>query len=97
MIMLSHPQEQSELLPQRELVLPHPPQKNSKMMIQIMELHPHPLLERLDVPHPQFVAVKSLIALPPKGFCLWFIICTMACMCFLIAKIFCFLIEIYLK
>ena len=30
-------------------------------MIQIIELHPHPL----SVEHPQFVAVKSLIRNPP--------------------------------
>lgn len=82
-----HPHPQSELLPKKPLLLPHPPQKKSKMMIQIKELlhpHPHPLLEEGDVPHPHPVAVKSLIVLPPKGFYLWFIICTMACMCFLI-------------
>lgn len=85
--MLSHPHPQSELLLKKPLLLPHPPQKKSKMMIQIKELlhpHPHPLLEEGDVPHPHPVAVKSLIVLPPKGFYLWFIICTMACMCFLI-------------
>ncbi len=46
-----------------------------------MEQHPFPLLL---FPHPHPVAVKSLIImLPPKGFCLWFIICDMACMCLL--------------
>ena len=31
-------------------------------MIQIIELHPHPL----SVEHPQFVAVKSLMEKPPN-------------------------------
>lgn len=87
--MLSHPQPQpqSELLLKKLPLLPHPPQKKSKMIIQIKELlHPHPLLEEGDVPHPHPVAVKSLIVLPPKGFYLWFIICTTACMCFHILK-----------
>lgn len=80
-MMLSHPHPQSELPPKKPLLLPHPPQKKSKMIIQMMELHPHPLLER-ELPHPHPVAVKSLIVLPPKGYYLWFIICGMACMCF---------------
>ncbi len=63
MIMLSHPHPLSELLlnklPPQPLLLP--PQQDSKRMIQIMELHPHPLFEVVDVPHPHPVAVKSLI------------------------------------
>lgn len=56
-----HPQ--SELPP--KIPLPHPQpsllllQKKSRIMIQIIELHPHP--ELLFALHPQFVAVKSLI------------------------------------
>ena len=34
------------------------PQQERRRMIQIIELHPHPL----SVEHPQFVAVKSLIS-----------------------------------
>lgn len=64
--MLSHPHPLSEF-PKRPL-FPHPPQKESKIIIQIMELHPNPLLlEAVEEPHPQPVAVKSLIVLPPKG------------------------------
>lgn len=65
--MLSHPQPLSELLKKLPL-FPHPPQRESKIIIQMMELHPHPLLESVEEPHPHPVAVKSLIALPPKGF-----------------------------
>lgn len=64
------------LLPQ--LSLP-PPQKQSKMIIQSMELHPQP--ELLFVPQPHPVAVKSLIDLPPKIY-LWFILCGIAWFCF---------------
>lgn len=68
-MMLSHPHPPSELL-KRPLLPPHPlpPQKKSKKIIQMMELHPHPLLESVEAPHPHPVAVKSLIVLPPKGF-----------------------------
>lgn len=87
-MMLSHPHPQSELFPKKLPLLPHPPQKKSKKMIQIMELHPHPLLELGDV-HPHPVAVKSLIVFASKRFfVLWFIICGMACMCFRFQKIF---------
>ena len=57
----------SELPPNRPLnpLPPHPPQQESKRIIQMMELHPHPLLTVL-APHPQPVAVKSLMILPPK-------------------------------
>lgn len=62
MRMMSHPHPLSPLL-NRLLPLPHPhpPQKKSKRMIQIKELHPHPLLEFAEVPHPHPLAVKSLI------------------------------------
>lgn len=77
-MMLSHPQPQLlSLLLNKPLL---PPQQHSKRMIQIMELHPHPLLL---FPHPHPVAVKSLIYCLQKVFVLWFIICGMACMCFL--------------
>jgi hypothetical protein len=68
-MMFSHPQP--ELFPPKRLA-PHPQlslpllQKESRMRIHIMELHPHPLLRF--VLHPQFVAVKSLILFPPKIF-----------------------------
>lgn len=60
--MLSHPHPLSELLkkPPPQLLL-LPPQQDSKRMIQIMELQPHPLLEVVVVLHPHPVAVKSLI------------------------------------
>lgn len=64
-IMLSHPQP-SELV--RLKPFPHPPQKKSKRIIQMMELQ-QPLLELLEVLHPQAVAVKSLIVLPPRVLC----------------------------
>ena len=64
-------------------LLPHPlplPQKDRRSIIQRM-LHPHPLL--LFVPHPQDVAVKSLISyLQGYLFYLCYIICRKACMCF---------------
>lgn len=66
--MLSHPHP--ELPPIRPLPHPHPslfpPQQKSRIIIQIKELHPQP--ELLFVLQPQFVAVKSLIVLPPKWF-----------------------------
>lgn len=74
-MIISHPQS----LPPKKLLL-LPPQQNSKMMIQ-MKLHPHPLLEER-LPHPHPVAVKSLIYVASKRFCLWFIICGRACLCF---------------
>ena len=67
MMMMSHPHPQSEFPSNKPLPLPHPPQQKSKIIIQMMELHPHLLLETL-LPHPHPVAVKSLIVLPPKGF-----------------------------
>ena len=52
---------QQQLSPQPSLFLknppPHPPQHARRMMIQIQDI---PLL--LSHPHPQFVAVKSLIS-----------------------------------
>ncbi len=43
---------------------PHPPlQNNNKRIIHIQELLP--FLPLLSHPHPQFVAVKSLIIIPP--------------------------------
>ena len=77
-MMLSHPQP--ELLPPKRLppnpqpsLLSPPLQQLSRIRIQRIELHPQPDLEL--VPQPQFVAVKSLIVLPPKLFYLWFILC----------------------
>lgn len=46
------------LPPKMEEPSPHPQQERSRI-IQIMELHPHPLS---DDGHPQFVAAKSLIS-----------------------------------
>ena len=64
-MMLSQPQPQlSSPLP--IIPLPQPPQQKSKMMIQIKELHPHPLFTEL---HPHPVAVKSLIYIASKRFC----------------------------
>ncbi len=84
-MMLSHPHPEDEPPPKKLPPHPHPSlpllQKASRIIIHIMELHPHPPL-RLLVPHPQFVAVKSLIVLPPKFFYLWFILCGMAWLCF---------------
>ena len=57
-MMFSHPQS-DPLLPKRLVPLPHPPQRDNKMIIQIMELHP--LFEFTEVLHPHAVAVKSLI------------------------------------
>ena len=51
------------LLPQP---LPHPPHRHSKMMIQVMVLHPHPELEDVLDVHPHPVAVKSLMLNPPN-------------------------------
>ena len=65
---MSHPQ--SEPFPPKNPppLFPHPPQQQSKRIIQIQE--PHPLLENVDVPHPHPVAVKSLIIITSKGlFC----------------------------
>lgn len=67
--MLSHPHPQSELFPKKLPLLPHPPQKKSKKIIQMKELlHPHPLLELEEEPHPHPVAVKSLIIFASKRF-----------------------------
>ncbi len=77
--MLSHPHPLSE--PKLNPLPPHPPQQESKRIIQIIELHPHPLLAVV-VPHPHPVAVKSLMIKPPKGFCFMvYHMCT-ACMCY---------------
>ena len=61
--MLSHPllHPQSEPPKRPPLFPPHPPQQDSNRIIQIQELHPHPLLEVVAVPHPHPLAVKSLI------------------------------------
>ena len=81
----SQPQPQSESLFFEKKPLPHPlppPQQESKRIIQIMELHPHPLLEVVVVPHPHPLAVKSLIiSCLQRLFVLWFILCETACMC----------------
>ena len=53
-----------------------PPQKEL-LLPQLQELFAHP----------QFVAVKSLIIKPPC-FVLWFIVCMVACQCFLYQIIF---------
>ncbi len=66
-MMFSHPQS-DPLLPKRLVPLPHPPQRDNKMIIQIMELHPHPLFEFTEVLHPHAVAVKSLICCLQKFF-----------------------------
>lgn len=58
--MLSYPQPLSEPRERQLPLFPQPPQKNNKMMIQMIELQ-QPLLELFDVPHPHPVAVKSLI------------------------------------
>ncbi len=75
-----HPQSESPL----NRPVPHPlplPQKDRRRIIQRM-LHPHPLLLLFD-PHPQDVAVKSLISyLQGYLFYLCYIICRKACMCF---------------
>lgn len=47
---------------------PHPPQQQSRMMSHRQEDIPFPLSH----PHPQFVAVKSLMLNPPIRFCLQF-------------------------
>lgn len=67
--MLSQPQSEPLLkkLPPQPLLLP--PQQESKRIIQIMELHPHPLLEVVVVLHPHPVAVKSLIVSSLQKFC----------------------------
>ncbi len=65
--MLSQPHPLSEF--RLNPLPPHPPQQESKRIIQIIELHPHPLLAvAVPHPHPHPVAVKSLMILPPKGF-----------------------------
>lgn len=62
---LLHPQSLS--LPKKPPLLPHPPQRNSKRIIQIQELlHPHPLFDVVVVPHPHPLAVKSLIIASKK-------------------------------
>lgn len=69
-------QEQSsfpQLFPENvEKPLP-PPQQHNNKIIRII-LHPHPLLLSW---HPQFVAVKSLIWLPPN-YCYNHILCDRA-------------------
>lgn len=86
--MLSHPHP--ELLPPKKpppnphpqpSLLSPPLQQLSRMRIQRIELHPQPP-DLLLLPQPQFVAVKSLIVLPPKKFYLWFILCATAWQCF---------------
>ncbi len=81
-----HPQSESPL----NRPVPHPlplPQKDRRRIIQRM-LHPHPLL-LLFVPHPQDVAVKSLISYL-RGYLIYlcYIICRNACMCFSCSIIF---------
>ena len=96
-MMLSHPQP--ELTPPKKpppnphpqpSLLSPPLQQLSRIRIQRIELHPQPP-DLLLLPQPQFVAVKSLIVLPPKKFYLWFILCAMAWQCFhekwIVAKI----------
>ena len=85
--MLSHPQPE---LPPPKKPPPNPHPQLSRIRIQRIELHPQPP-DLLLLPQPQFVAVKSLIVLPPKKFYLWFILCAMAWQCFhekwIVAKI----------
>ena len=72
--MLSHPQPElpppkkppPNPHPQPSLLSP-PLQQLSRIRIQRIELHPQPP-DLLLLPQPQFVAVKSLIVLPPKKF-----------------------------
>ena len=69
MIIHSHPHPQPSLLlrpnpnplphPQPSLLLLH---NASRMIIQIMLLHPQPLLSLVEDAHPQDEAVKSLIS-----------------------------------
>ena len=68
------PQQQSRRMIQRQLSLPHPfplnvlpphpPQQQSRRIIHRQEDIPFPLSH----PHPQFVAVKSLMLNPPFRF-----------------------------
>ena len=75
------PQQQSRRMIQRQLSLPHPfplnvlpphpPQQQSRRIIHRQEDIPFPLSH----PHPQFVAVKSLMLNPPFRFIYSFILC----------------------
>ena len=79
--------QQSELQPLLLFPHPHPPQQERRSRIQIILQPlfpnrllletPHPLSQPqpLSHPHPQFVAAKSLMFVPPKeSFCLQFMI-----------------------
>jgi hypothetical protein len=79
------PQQSSNRISRQQLLLslPHPPllfkkeplleQQESKRMIQMMELHPHPLSL-----HPQLVAAKSLISDLHKNY-LQYRLCEVIC------------------
>jgi len=58
-------QQLSLFPPKNPLPQLFPPQQESKRIIQMMELHPHPLFLEFVVWHPHPLAVKSLIVLPP--------------------------------
>ena len=81
------PHPQLLLLPHPQPLLFHPPQQERRSRIQIILQPlfpnrllletPHPLSQPqpLSHPHPQFVAAKSLMFVPPKeSFCLQFMI-----------------------
>ncbi len=89
-MMLSHPQPEPFAPKSPEPPHPQPSlpllQKQSRRSIHIMELHPHPLL--LFVPHPQFVAVKSLIVFPPKFFLFMVYTMSMAWLCLRVGEFF---------
>lgn len=75
------PQQKSRRMIHRQLSLPHPlplnvlpphpPQQQSRRIIHRQEDIPFPLSH----PHPQFVAVKSLMLNPPFRFIYSFIVC----------------------
>ena len=75
------PQQKSRRMIHRQLSLPHPfplnvlpphpPQQQSRRIIHRQEDIPFPLSH----PHPQFVAVKSLMLNPPFRFIYSFILC----------------------
>lgn len=84
--MLSHPQPHPLSLPPKRDVPLHPPQRESKRIIQMMELFPHPHPLFVLVPHPQPVAVKSLIYCLQIRFCFMVYHMCYACMCFYMGR-----------
>lgn len=87
LLLLLSPQPQPQLFPERILVpFPQPPKHDSNRIIQIrLQLFPKVLLQLLL--QPQFVADKSLI-IRASRFYLCFIVCMLACQCFLLKKYF---------